>query len=43
MNIYITKGARQYGYLIWNKKMDVDIDKMLVGLTAVDICWRKEH
>mgnify|MGYP000754660545 FL=1 len=39
MNIYITKGARQYGYLIWNKKMDVDIDKMLVGLTAVDICF----
>ena len=39
MNIHITKRARQYGYLIWNKKMDTDIEKMLVGLTAVNICF----
>ena len=39
MNIYITKGARQYGYLIWNNKMDADIEKMLAGLTVVDVCF----
>lgn len=39
MNIYITKGARQYGYIIWNNKMDADIEKMLVGLTVVDVCF----
>lgn len=39
MNIHITKGARQYGYLIWNNKMDTDIEKMLTGLTVVDVCF----
>lgn len=39
MNIHITKGARQYGYLIWNSKMDADIEKILFGLTAVNVCF----
>lgn len=39
MNLHITKGARQYGYLIWNNKMDTDIEKMLVGLTSVNVCF----
>lgn len=37
MNIHITKGARQYGYLIWNSKIDSDIEKMLTGLSVVDV------
>ena len=39
MNINITKGARQYGYLIWNNKMDADIEKLLTGLAVVDVCF----
>ncbi|MBD5460696.1 MAG: hypothetical protein HDR26_07105 [Lachnospiraceae bacterium] len=39
MNIHITKGARQYGYLIWNNKMDADVEKMLAELTVVDVCF----
>lgn len=37
MNIQITKGARQYGYLIWNKKTDAVVEKMLTGLSEVDV------
>ena len=37
MDIHITKGARRYGYLIWNNQTDVDMEKMLVGLSEVDV------
>ena len=37
MNIHITKGARQYGYLIWNNKTNTEIEKMLEGLTVVNV------
>lgn len=37
MNIHITKGARQFGYLIWNNKTSSDIEKMLTGLSVVDV------
>ena len=40
MNIHITKGARQYGYLIWNNKTNTEIEKMLEGLTRA---LPKEH
>lgn len=43
MKVYITKGARQYGYFIWNNKTDADIEKMLVGLTVVDVCFNGFH
>lgn len=43
MNIHITKSARQYGYLIWNNKMDADIEKLLGGLTVVDVCFNGFH
>lgn len=39
MNICITKSARQYGYIIWNNKKDADMEKMLAGLTMVDVCF----
>ena len=38
MDIPITKGARQYGYLIWNNKIGPTIEKMLAGLTEVNVC-----
>lgn len=38
MNIHITKGARQYGYLIWNNKTDAEVEKMLSGLSVVSVC-----
>lgn len=37
MNIPITKSARQYGYLIWNNKSNAEIEKMLSGLSTVNI------
>ena len=37
MNVHITKGARQYGYLIWNSKLDDEIETMLTGLPAVNV------
>lgn len=37
MNLMITKGARQYGYLIWNNKTNSDIEKMLNGLQDVRV------
>lgn len=37
MNIHITKGARQYGYLIWNNKINADIEKVLTGLDKVNV------
>ena len=39
MNMRITKGARQYGYLIWNSRMDADIETMLSGLAVVNVCF----
>lgn len=39
MDIYITKGARQYGYLIWNSKTNADMEKMLAGLDFVNVCF----
>jgi len=37
MNIPITKGARQYGYLIWNNKTSIEIEKLLCGKNSVYI------
>jgi hypothetical protein len=37
MKIPITKGARQYGYLIWNSKLDADIEKLLSGFSTVNV------
>jgi len=37
MNLSITKGARQYGYLIWNNKLNKDMEKMLAGLDNVQV------
>lgn len=37
MNIHITKSARQYGYLIWNNRTNTEIEKMLEGLTVVNV------
>ena len=39
MNIPITKTARQYGYLIWNSKLDMDIEKILGELSSVPILF----
>lgn len=39
MNIHITKGARRYGYLIWNNKTDAQIEKLLNGVLEIDICF----
>lgn len=37
MNIKITKGARQYGYLIWNSKSNNEIEIMLMGLDSIKV------
>lgn len=37
MNIHITKGARQYGYVIWNSKIDSEVESMLSGLSVVSV------
>lgn len=37
MNLSITKGARQYGYLIWNKKIEKEIEEILSGFDEVNI------
>ncbi len=37
MNIKITKGARQYGYLIWNSQIEETIEEMLRGLDSVPV------
>lgn len=39
MNLHITKGARQYGYLIWNGKTDIEMEKLLKGLQTVGVCF----
>ncbi len=37
MNIRITKGARQYGYLIWNSKNEAGIEELLKDLDKVRV------
>ena len=37
INIAITKGARQFGYLIWNNKNGIEIEKLLEGLKRIHI------
>ena len=37
MNIPITKGAKQYGYLIWNQKTESEIEALLSGLETVNV------
>lgn len=37
MNLSITKGARKYGYLIWNNQLNDDFETMLAGLTEVEV------
>ena len=37
MHVHITKSARQYGYLIWSGRTSADIEKMLAGLTKVNV------
>ena len=37
MNIEITKGARQYGYIIWNGKKGSDIQSLLGDREKVNV------
>ena len=39
MRIKITKGARQYGYVIWNKEHLKSIETMLNGRNSVDVIF----
>lgn len=37
IHIAITKGARQFGYLIWNNKNGVEIEKLLKGSERIHV------
>lgn len=37
MNVKITKGARQFGYLIWNSKNNSEMEKLLEGKESVRV------
>jgi|BioPla2DNA2_1021312.scaffolds.fasta_scaffold11119_2 hypothetical protein len=37
MEILITKGARKYGYIIWNKSHNEEMEKILAGKESVEV------
>lgn len=37
MKLAITKGAKQFGYLIWNKKNNNEIERLLKGRNSVRV------
>lgn len=39
MKVLITKSARKFGYIIWNKKTSVEINKMLGGKTEIEVIF----
>lgn len=39
MNLIITKSARQFGYLIWNRKSLNAMEKMLEGRDSIPITF----
>ena len=39
MRLRITKGAKQFGYIIWNNKHVSQIESMLGGKSSVDVIF----
>ena len=39
MKIKITKGSRQFGYLIWNKKISSDMEKLLENKDSITVVF----
>jgi len=41
IKVPITKSARQYGYIIWNKRHNPQIEKLLLGTKSIPVHFNK--